>query len=378
MHQHTDFTRAPLALTFAASLAFILSACGNADSPLGAPGGGMPLPEVSVMTVSVKAQPVEMEFTGQTVGARETEVRARVAGIVQRRIYTEGAVVKAGQLLFELDPATFRNQLAGAEANVAVAQARVNQTQRDQARLAPLVAEAAVSQREFDDSKSNAESARAALLQATAQANEARLNLGYTHVTAPISGTTGVANKADGSVVGGSDTLLTTIVQTNPMLVNFSVPEADLLRMNKQLNAGQLIVPGKRAANGSLGFTVHVKMADGSLYSRTGHLNFASERVNPATGSFDMRAELPNPDGMLRPGQFVRVFLAGATRPESISVPQRAETGAAPRGTGRLDPGQLDRDQGPQGRGPRSGGRIHQGARSRHEGQAGALYGTHF
>ncbi len=323
MPQTPNSHLAPFALALAASIA--LSACGKAGGPPGAGGpGGMPVPEVSVITVSSKAQPIESEYTGQTVGARETEVRARVSGIVQKRVYTEGAVVKAGQVLFELDPATFRNLLAAAEANVAVAQARVNQTQRDQARLAPLVAEAAVSQREFDDSKSAAESARATLQQAMAQASEARLNLGYTHVTAPISGTTGIANKADGSLVGGTDTLLTTIVQTNPMLVNFSVSEADLLRMNKQLNAGQLSVPGKRAANGSLGFTVTVKLADGSLYPMPGKLNFASERVNPTTGSFDMRAELPNPDGVLRPGQFVRVFLSGATRPASLSVPQRA------------------------------------------------------
>ena len=323
MPKPSNFHLAPLVLALATTLT--LTACGNAGSAPGAAGpGGMSAPEVSVITVSSQAQPVEMEYTGQTVGSRETEVRARVSGIVQKRIYTEGAVVKAGQVLFELDPATFRNQLAAAEANVAVAQARVNQTQRDQARLTPLVAEAAVSQREFDDSKSAAESARATLQQATAQANEARLNLGYTQVTAPISGTTGISNKADGSLVGGTDTLLTTIVQTNPMLVNFSVSEADLLRMNQQLNAGQLNVPGKRATNGSLGFTVKVKLADGSVYPMAGKLNFASERVNPATGSFDMRAELPNPDGVLRPGQFVRVFLSGATRPASLSVPQRA------------------------------------------------------
>jgi len=162
------------------------------------------------------------------------------------------------------------------------------------------------------------------LKQAQAQANEARLNLGYTRVTAPISGTTGVATKSDGSLVTASDSLLTTIVQTNPMYVNFSVSEGDLLRMNKQLNAGQLSMPGKRAANGSLGFTVTVKLADGSTYPRTGKLNFASEKVNPQTGSFDVRAEIPNPDGSLRPGQFVRVLLGGANRPNSLSVPQRA------------------------------------------------------
>ncbi len=284
----------------------------------------MPAPEVAVITVRAKALPVELEYTGQTAGSRETEVRARVAGIVNKRLFEEGATVKAGTPLFQIDSANFQTQVASAEAAVAVAEARVSQTRRDQARLGPLAAEKAISQKEFDDSKSALESAEATLKQAQAQANEARLNLGYTRVTAPISGTTGVATKSDGSLVTASDSLLTTIVQTNPMYVNFSVSEGDLLRMNKQLNEGQLSVPGKRAANGSLGFAVNVKLADGSLYPRTGKLNFASEKVNPQTGSFDVRAEIPNPDGALRPGQFVRVQLGGANRPNSLSVPQRA------------------------------------------------------
>jgi membrane fusion protein, multidrug efflux system len=311
------------------ALPLFLAACGPSAPKAGAggpggPGGAMPPPEVAVITVQAKAQPVELEYTGQTAGSRETEVRARVAGILQKRLFEEGATVKAGTPLFQIDPANFRTQVASAEAAVAVADARVNQTRRDQARLVPLVAEKAISQKEFDDSKSALESAEATLKQVQAQANEARLNLGYTRVTAPINGTTGIATKSEGSLVTAGDSLLTTIVQTDPMFVNFSVSEGDLLRMNKQLNAGQLSVPGKRAPNGSLGFAVSVKLADGSTYPRTGKLNFASEKVNPQTGSFDVRAEIPNPDGSLRPGQFVRVLLTGANRPNSLTVPQRA------------------------------------------------------
>ncbi len=284
----------------------------------------MPPPEVSVVTVQAQSHSVELEYVGQTAGSRETEVRARVAGILNKRLFEEGATVKAGTPLFQIDPSNFQTQVASAEANVAVAQAKVNQARRDQARLVPLIAEKAISQKEFDDSKSALESAEASLKQAQAQANEARLNLGYTKVVAPISGTTGTASKSDGSLVTASDSLLTTIVQTNPIYVNFSISESDLLRMTKQVSSGQLAVPGQRSANGSLGFSVNVKLADGSLYPRTGKLNFASEKVNPTTGSFDARAEIPNPDGSLRPGQFVRVLLGGASRPNSISVPQRA------------------------------------------------------
>lgn len=284
----------------------------------------MPPPEVSVVTVTAQDHAVELEYVGQTAGSRETEVRARVAGILNKRLFEEGATVKAGTPLFQIDPANFQTQAASADAAVAVAQAKVNQAQRDQARLAPLVAEKAISQKEFDDSKSAAESASASLKQAQAQASEARLNLGYTTVVAPISGTTGAAAKSDGNLVSPTDSLLTTIVQTNPMYVNFSVSEADLLRITKQVGSGLLAVPGKKSTNGSLGFSVTVKLADGSTYPRAGKLNFTGERLNPATGSFDTRAEIPNPDGVLRPGQFVRVLLGGASRPNSLSVPQRA------------------------------------------------------
>jgi membrane fusion protein (multidrug efflux system) len=304
------------------AVALLVAGCGKTDGAAGP--ANMPPPEVSFVTLQANALPVEMEYTGQTAGSRETEVRARVAGILQGRMYEEGAVVKAGTPLFQIDPATFQNQLASAEAAVAVATAKYNQARRDHVRLAPLVADKAISQKEFDDSTSALESAEASLKQAQAQANEAKLNLGYTKVLAPISGTTGTAAKSDGSLVTASDSLLTTIVQTNPMYVNFSVSEADLLRMTKQVSNGQLKVPGSRAANGSLGFTVNVKLADGSKFPRSGKLNFASEKVNPQTGSFDVRAEIPNPEGTLRPGQFVRVLLDGASRTNALSVPQRA------------------------------------------------------
>lgn len=308
----------------------LLVACGKSDAPGGAGAGAsaggppaMPPPQVSVVTVQPKDTAITFEYTGQTAGSRETEVRARVPGILQRRLFEEGSTVKAGASLFQIDPANLQTQVASTDAAIAVAEARLNQTKRDMARLGPLIAEKAISQKEFDDSKSAVESAEASLKQARAQANEAKLNLGYTRVTAPISGVTGTAAKADGSLVNSAD-MLTTIVQVNPIYVNFSVSEGDMLKLNKQMANGQVAVPGKKSNNGSVAFGVTVKLSDGSTFPRQGKMNFSSEKLNPTTGSFDARAEIANPDGALRPGQFVRVVLGGASRTQSITVPQRA------------------------------------------------------
>jgi membrane fusion protein (multidrug efflux system) len=162
------------------------------------------------------------------------------------------------------------------------------------------------------------------LKQVRAQVNEARLNLGYTKVVAPISGITGIAVKSNGSLVTPTDSLLTTLVQTDPLYVNFSVSEADYLKLSKDIGSGRIALPGKRAANGSLAFDVKLKLADGTIFPSTGKLNFSSEKINPANGGFDARAQIPNPGDVLRPGQFVRVMLNGASRANTIAVPQRA------------------------------------------------------
>jgi membrane fusion protein (multidrug efflux system) len=268
--------------------------------------------------------PVDYEYVAQTAGIRETEVRARISGILEQRVYEEGARVKAGQVLFQIDPGAYQTQLASAEAAAGVAEAKLNQAKREFARLAPLASEKAISQREYDDAKSALEMAEASYKQVHAQVNEAKLNLGYTKVVAPISGVTGIAAKPNGSLVTPSDSLLTTIVQTDPIYVNFSVTEADFLKMNADVTSGKLKMPGKRTNNGSLAFEVKVKQADGSIFPTAGKMIFTSEKVNPNTGGFDARAEIANPDGALRPGQFVRVMLQGATRPASIAIPQRA------------------------------------------------------
>lgn len=314
-----------LAIVLALALPVLgLTAC-NKQGGAGSQGAGaMPPPEVNVVTLQGRDLPIDFEFVGQTAGIRETEVRARISGILEQRVYEEGTKVKAGQVLFQIDPGTYQTQLASAEAALGVSEAKLNQAKREYARLTPLANEKAISQREYDDAKSSLEMAEASYKQVRAQVNEAKLNLSYTKVVAPISGVTGVATKPNGSLVTPADSLLTTIVQTDPIYVNFSVSEADYLKLNADLTNGKLHLPGKRAANGGMNFDVKLKMANGEIFPTAGKMNFLSEKVNTTTGGFDARAQIANPDGALRPGQFVRVMLQGATRQAAIAVPQRA------------------------------------------------------
>ena len=303
-------------------LAALLAACGQSGQDTGgkggAPGGGMPPSEVSVMTVAPRALPVSYEYVGQTQGSREVEVRARVTGILLARHFEEGAQVRQGQSLFTIDPAPYEAAAARAEADVAAAEARLDQARRNAARLKPLIAEKAVSQKDYDDTVSAEAIGAADLKAARARLAEARLSLGYTRVEAPASGVSGRALRSDGSLVSGPEVLLTTVTRVDPIWVNFGIPDNDQARLQKEAEAGRLEMP----KNGR--FEVELRLADGTKYARTGRLNFADVRISPGTGTREARAELPNPDGALRPGQFVRVVLRGAQLPNAVTIPQRA------------------------------------------------------
>jgi membrane fusion protein (multidrug efflux system) len=278
----------------------------------------MPPAQVSVITVEPKSLPANFEYTGQTLGSREVEVRARVTGILQARNFTEGGKVAKGQSLFTIDPAPFAAAAARAEADVAGAEARLAQAKKNAARLKPLYAEKAVSQKEFDDAASAEAITEADLKAAKARLTEAQLNLLYTKVESPLSGIAGRAQRSEGTLVSGPDVLLTTVTQVDPIWVSFGIPDNEQLRLNSESGAGRLELPkgGK--------FEVSVKLADGTVYGQTGKLNFSDVRVSGATGTSETRAEIPNPNGALRPGQFVRVTLKGAVRPNAAVVPQRA------------------------------------------------------
>jgi len=307
-------------------LALAVSACGpsgGADKggkggAKGGPGGGMPPPEVTAMTVAPKAIPVSFEYVGQTAGSREVEVRARVTGILIKRNFEEGLPVKQGQSLFTIDPAPFEAAASRAQADVAAAEARLEQAKRNVKRFRPLYAEKAVSQKDYDDAVSAEQIGTADVKAARARLAEARLNLGYTRVEAPVSGVAGRSNRSEGSLVSGPDVLLTSVVQLDPIWVNFGISDNDQARLAKEIQAGRLAMP----KDGQ--FEVALVLADGTQYNQTGKLNFTDVKISAATGTRESRAELPNPDGVLRPGQFVRVVLRGATYPNAVTVPQRA------------------------------------------------------
>jgi len=299
----------------AAAAALVLAGCGQ-----GQHGGphGFPPAQVTIAEVTARDLPVSWEYVGQTTGSKDVEVRARVTGILEKRLYTEGAPVRPGQPLFEIDPKPLQAQYNAVQADVARSQAAVAQAEREAARLKPLAERRAVGQKEADDAVSNAELARASLKAAEARAAEVQLSLGYTKVNAPVAGLSSRAMKSEGSLVNANETLLTVISQVDPIWVPFNISENEQLEVNKQVAAGRLVLPRDN------GFDVVLKLADGSTFPRQGRINFADTRINPATGTYEMRAELPNRDQALKPGQFVRVQLKGAIRKNAVSVPQTA------------------------------------------------------
>ena len=305
------------ALLFFSSI--VLAACGQQGQQGGhGAGGGMPPALVAVQEVQPKTIPVEFEYPAQTAGSREVEVRARVPGILLKRNFTEGSRVSAGQSLFTIEKTTYEAAVARAEADVAAAEARYNAAARNAARTKPLFEAKAASQKDYDDAVSANEVASADLKSARARLTDAKLNLGYTNVESPVAGFSSRALKSEGSLISGPDMLLTTVSQVDPMYVNFGLSEAEQTRLRNEAAAGKLSLPKDDR------FDVTVKFEDGRTYSKTGKLGFTDVRVNPQTGTSDARAELPNPAGEVRPGQFVRVVLKGATRPNAIAVPQRA------------------------------------------------------
>lgn len=307
-----------------ATLVFLLAACGKneAPAPQGPPGGGMPPPEVGVVTVQPGDVGLVTELPGRLEASRVAQVRARAAGIVQKRLFREGSEVKAGQPLFKIDAAPYAASLQTAEATLARAQANLTQAEGLVARYKPLLAANAVSQQEYDNAVNAQQQARAEVAAGKAAVQTGRINLGYASVTAPISGRIGRALVTEGALVGqGEATPLAVVQQIDPMFVNFTQSAGDVLKLQKAMGGGQF-----KKANGNNAAAVKVILEDGSQYEQPGKLLFSDLSVDPTTGQITLRAEVPNPKGRLLPGLYVRVELEQAQVSNAITLPQQAVT----------------------------------------------------
>jgi len=277
----------------------------------GAQQASAPLP-VSTLILQTKALPFVFETVGRTEGSKEVELRARVSGILEKRVYVEGNVVQAGAVLFRIDQAPFQIALDQARAALAEEQARNSQARRNADRIKELLAKNLVSRNDADTAISSMEASDAAILRAQANVRQAELNLSYTQVVAPIGGIAGRALHSDGSLVtaGTESGLLTTVTQANPIWARFALSssEHDALRS---------------ATTKKTTLTVELLHSDGSVYPQTGRVNFTGSTVDPSLGTVQLRAEFPNPDLSLLPGEYVRVRLSGGSS-DAITAPQTA------------------------------------------------------
>ncbi len=277
-----------------------------------------------MVTVSPGDVGLVTELPGRLEASRVAQVRARAAGILQKRLFTEGSDVKAGQRLFAIDDAPYRASLESAQASVAQAEANVAQARALAERYKPLVAVNAVSRQEYDNAVASQKTAEANLAAARASVTTARINLGYAAVTAPISGRIGRALVTEGALVGqGEATQLAVIQQIDPLYVNFTQSASDALKLKAGLASGKY----KQAAKGAA--SVSVVMEDGSVHPQTGKLLFTDLSVDPTSGQVTLRAEVPNPERQLLPGLYVRVRLEQAQVDNGVLLPQQAVTRSA-------------------------------------------------
>lgn len=308
--------------TWAVPLALALTACGAKDAaPGAAPGGGMPPAEVGVVAVAAVPVALQTELPGRVSPVRVAQVRARVNGVVLQRMFREGSEVKADQVLYQIDPSVYKAALESAQASVLKAQANVAQAVAQVERYKPLVEANAVSKQEYATLVTAQKQAEADVATAKAAEQTARINLDYATVTAPISGRIGQALVTEGALVSQAEaTQLAVIQQTASVYVNFTQSTADVLRLRKALESKQLRTTG----DGSV--AVRVVLEDGSELPRPGKLLFQDLTVDATSGQITLRAEVPNADGTLLPGQYVRVRLSQAQVPSAILLPQQAVT----------------------------------------------------
>jgi len=314
-------------LVLAAVLALFLAGCGKGTAPAAAPGAGAarPAPQVGVVTVTPGDVGLVTELPGRLEASRVAQVRARAAGILQKRLFREGSDVKAGQPLFTIDAAPYAAAAASARAGQARAEANLAQATALAERYKPLVEANAISKQEYANAVAAQKQAAADVAVGKANVQTASITLGYASVTAPISGRIGRSLVTEGALVGQGDaTQLAVIQQINPMYVNFTQSASDVMKLRSAMASGQF-----KRASGSEAASVRIVLEDGTEYAQPGKLLFSDLTVDATTGQITLRAEVPNPAGQLLPGLYVRVRLEQAQASNAITLPQQAVTRTA-------------------------------------------------
>jgi membrane fusion protein (multidrug efflux system) len=292
-------------------------AAGCSEAP---PPAKRPPPQVAVITVKPATIPATATFVAQTESSRQVDIVARVSGFLDKIAYQEGEVVKEGQVLFQIDPKPFQAQLDAAKGELLAQQARLTTATATLKRVKPLAEQNALSQADLDRAQGDYDAANAAVYAARAKVTEATLNLGYTTIRSPVNGVAGRSLQREGAYLNSlsQTAYLTYVAALDPIWVNFSVSQNQLAKARKDAEAGRLVPPQNQE------YEVDLILPDGTPFPEKGRISFADPSFSPDTGSFLVRAVLPNPKHDLRPGMFVTAYLRGSMRPEAIVVPQLA------------------------------------------------------
>ena len=293
-----------------------LAGCSNREKPKEPP----PVAEVVAITVQPRTMPLSVPFVAQIQSSHQVDVVARVSGFLEKIGYHEGGQVREGQILFQIDKKPFLAAADAVKAEVEIRESQLWTARASYNRIKPLADQNAASKSDLDNAIGAVKSAEAGLQQAKANLDKANLDLGYTTITSPVSGVAGQSKIREGGYIatGSQSATLTYVAKLDPAWVDFSISQNEQSDAIKEVESGRLVEPkGNR-------YTVELELADGSRYPQIGVVNFSEPSFNKETGTFLVRAEIPNPKGDLRPGMFVKAYLTGATRPNALAVPQKA------------------------------------------------------
>ncbi len=293
----------------------LLFGCDKDVAPPPSPAADVVVQELQTATV-----PVKSSFVAQVRSSHQVEIMARVSGFLEEIVYHEGAMVVAGEVMFRIDPKPFKVQVDAARAEVAIRRAQLDTAQAKLERIRPLAELDAASKSDLDDAIGQVKAAAAALAEARARRQNAELDLGYTTIKAPVTGISGQSQVREGAYVAatGASARLTYVARLDPIWVEFSVSQNEMARTRQAVGSGIVKLPNDR------NYQIEVELSDHTRFPHKGKLNFADPSFSQQTGTFLVRAELANPEGLLRPGMFVKAHIHGAVRPNALLVPQRA------------------------------------------------------